>query len=298
MALIGAIAERIGAATGVPFAARGADRVGGGCINEALTLHDGARRFFVKINEAARRPMFEAEAEGLREILNTGTIRAPRPICLGVDDGRAWLALEHLDLGGRGQGARMGEQLAAMHRRTAPSLGSAASFGWHRDNTIGATPQINTPCGDWVAFLRERRLRYQLDLAATNGASRQVTERGTLLLERLHSFFTDYRPEASLLHGDLWGGNAAFTQAGEPAIFDPAVYYGDREADIAMTELFGGFDADFYAAYRAAWPLDAGYATRRTLYNLYHVLNHFNLFGGGYLAQARGMIDGLLAECS
>ena len=111
----------------------------------------------------------------------------------------------------------------------------------------------------------------------------------------LPAFFQGYRPEPSLLHGDLWGGNAAFAD-GEPVVFDPAVYYGDREADLAMTELFGGFGADLQAAYREAWPLDSGYAVRKTLYNLYHVLNHFNMFGGGYASQAEAMIERLLAE--
>jgi len=108
--------------------------------------------------------------------------------------------------------------------------------------------------------------------------------------------FGGYRPVASLLHGDLWSGNYAYTHEGEPVIFDPAVYYGDREADIAMTELFGGFGREFYTAYREVYPLDEGYAVRKTLYNLYHILNHLNLFGGGYLTQAQGMVDRLLSE--
>ncbi len=106
----------------------------------------------------------------------------------------------------------------------------------------------------------------------------------------------DGRPLALTVHGDLWSGNYSFTRAGQPAIFDPAVYYGDREADLAMTELFGGFGAAFYSAYRAAWPVDGGYAVRKVLYNLYHILNHFNLFGGGYLSRAQGMMERLLSE--
>jgi len=124
-----------------------------------------------------------------------------------------------------------------------------------------------------------------------------LLRRGEALQATLTHFFTDHRPTPSLLHGDLWSGNYAFDAQGRPVIFDPAVYFGDRETDLAMTELFGGFPAAFYAAYNAAWPLDAGYATRKTLYNLYHILNHFNLFGGGYLSQAQGMIDRLLSEC-
>ena len=176
-----------------------------------------------------------------------------------------------------------------MHRTTRPQ------FGWWRDNTIGSTPQINTEEHDWIAFFREHRLHYQLELTATHGNTR-LLRAGEKLLEALPAFYSDYTPPASLLHGDLWGGNHGQLRDGTPVIFDPAVYYGDREADLAMTELFGGFSFSFYAAYNEAWPLDAGYRVRRELYNLYHVLNHFNLFGGGYAGQAEGMIGRLVSE--
>jgi fructosamine-3-kinase len=146
-----------------------------------------------------------------------------------------------------------------------------------------------------VRFYVQHRLRFQLELAAQSGFTGRLTERGALLCERVAGLFDGYHPVPSLLHGDLWGGNWAADASGHPVIFDPAVYYGDREADIAMTRLFGGFGASFYAAYDAAWPLAPGAEERRTLYNLYHVLNHLNLFGGGYLGQAQAMIDLLLA---
>ena len=174
----------------------------------------------------------------------------------------------------------------------------ARAFGWDRDNTIGSTPQVNTADADWVSFLREQRLRYQLDLARANGADAGLLDGGERLLDALPRFFDSYYPHPSLLHGDLWGGNWSADAEGQPVIFDPAVYYGDREADLAMTELFGGFDDRFYHSYRQAWPLDAGYNSRKVLYNLYHVLNHYNLFGGGYARQAQGMIETLLAELS
>jgi fructosamine-3-kinase len=158
-----------------------------------------------------------------------------------------------------------------------------------------STPQLNAPGGDWVAFWRGRRLGYQLNLAAAKGHGR-LAAGGARLMEKLPAFFVGHTPAPSLLHGDLWSGNAAMTAGGEPVVFDPAVYYGDREADLAMTELFGGFPPPFYEAYRAEFPLDPGYGTRKHLYNLYHVLNHLNLFGGGYGAQAAGMIERLLAE--
>ncbi len=197
--------------------------------------------------------------------------------------------MESLDLGGRLDGARAGRQLAQLHRATADA------FGWHRDNTIGATPQLNTPREDWVAFWRDQRLGYQLESAAAHGHGGRLQSSGERLLTRLDALI-GHRPAPSLLHGDLWGGNIGATPDGQPVIFDPAVYHGDREADLAMTELFGGFDANFHSAYRESWPLDPGYATRKILYNLYHILNHLNLFGGGYLSQAQGMIDRLLAE--
>ncbi len=290
MASVSALAAAIEAATGQPFVPVGDRGAGGGCINAARILQgrDG-RRYFVKTNRAARLAMFEAEAEGLQAILATGSLRAPRPVCAGADGDTAWLVLEYLDLGGRGSAAELGHRLADMHRHT------WERFGWHRDNTIGSTSQINTPADDWIGFYRQQRLGYQLALARHNGAPRRLLERGERLLADMAGLFAGYRPLASLLHGDLWGGNYGYCR-GEPVVFDPAVYYGDREADLAMTELFGGFPAEFHAAYREAWPLDAGYGVRRQLYNLYHVLNHFNLFGGGYLAQAERMIDHLLSE--
>ena len=239
--------------------------------------------------------MFEAEAAGLRELATAEALRVPRVLGTGLVGSVAVLALEWLDLRVPEQRetaqTRLGTLLASQHRVT------AAAFGWDRDNTIGSTVQRNAWSGDWVQFVRERRLGDQLTLAETNGLSPRTVERGRLLADRCGAFFSSYRPTPALLHGDLWGGNwAVHARSGEPVVFDPAVYYGDREADIAMTRLFGGFGPRFYAAYQAEWPLDPAAGTRRTLYNLYHVLNHFNLFGGSYAAQAAGMIESLLAE--
>lgn len=283
------IAEHIQATTGVPV--RGArDAIGGGCVNETVRVRGEGRDFFVKLNAAAKADMFVAEAEGLREIAASETLRVPEPVCWGVAGSSAYLVLDYLSLGHAGKGAVLGERLAALHRIT------QTEFGWWRDNTIGSTPQINTPDADWLRFFRARRLGYQLELAERNGTVSELLRRGAELMERLDGLFDGYRPRPSLLHGDLWSGNYSYFADGTPVIFDPAVYFGDREADIAMTELFGGFGGDFYAAYRAAWPLDAGYAVRRTLYNLYHILNHYNMFGGGYGQQALRMTQQLLSE--
>jgi protein-ribulosamine 3-kinase len=284
--------RQIGLTTGRPFAARQRQSLGGGCINQAWKASNGEQDYFVKTNAAVRLTMFEAEAEGLAELAASGTVRVPEPVCWGTAADRAWLVLEYLPLGGSGTSAMapLGRQLAALHARSRPY------FGWHRDNTIGSTPQPNARCDDWVEFWRERRLGFQLDCAARNGYAGVLQRQGEQLQGRLAGLFDGYRPAPALLHGDLWGGNVGCTVDGAPVIFDPAVYYGDREADLAMTELFGGFPQAFYAAYREALPLETGYLQRRTLYNLYHILNHLNLFGGGYRAQAERMIAQLLAE--
>jgi fructosamine-3-kinase len=169
-----------------------------------------------------------------------------------------------------GDWAALARMLAKLHRATGPR------FGWHRDNWIGATPQINGWRDDWARFFLECRIEPQLALARKNGYS----------IEFSSNLLKNHQPQPSLLHGDLWSGNAGFIEEG-PVIFDPAVYYGDREADLAMTELFGGFPARFYDAYNEVFPLPAGYETRKHFYNLYHLLNHLNIFGAGYLAQVR-----------
>lgn len=278
--------------TGVDVGEDAGRGVGGGCISQAFRVEGDGRAFFVKTNRAELADMFEAEAEGLNEIVASDSVRAPAPVCWGVAGGHCYLVMDYLEFGhGSGAAGRLGEQLARMHRVTRDA------FGWHRDNTIGSTPQINTPQdSDWIAFWRDRRLGFQLELAGRKGHGGELQRLGAQLMERFPALFVDYTPVPSLLHGDLWGGNHAVLNSGEPVIFDPAVYYGDREADLAMTELFGGFGRDFYAAYEDAWPLDSGYSVRRQLYNLYHVLNHLNLFGGGYHGQAVRMTKSLLAE--
>lgn len=292
MSLWPAISAQIAAVTGAPFQPKTPRTVGGGCINATYVLDDGKRAYFVKTNGAEQAAMFKAEAAGLAELAAAQAIRVPRPICHGTAAGQAWLVMEYIALGsGTGQSERrLGQQLAALHRKT------TGRFGWNIDNTIGATPQPNGWMDDWIEFWRARRLGFQLELAARKGLRGTIHDQGERLLEHLPQLFSGYRPAPALLHGDLWGGNWGADTAGNPVLFDPAAYYGDREADIAMTELFGGFGGDFYRAYDDSFRLDPGYATRKTLYNLYHILNHFNLFGGGYGAQAERMIGQLLAE--
>ncbi len=286
------VAEAIAAATGRPFGIETEQPRGGGCIHRAVVLGGGGRNYFVKSNSTAALPMFEAEADGLAALAATGTCRVPAVIAHGMTDEYAFLVLEGLDLRAldRAAGAALGRALAALHRC------SGEGFGWQRDNFIGANSQANAVHPNWSYFFAERRLKPQLALAAARGLERRLLHFGADIAERIGGFFIDYRPRPSLLHGDLWSGNAAALADGTPVLFDPAVHRGDREADLAMAELFGGFPESFYAAYREAWPLDDGYETRKTLYNLYHILNHYNLFGAAYLGQAKRMIERLRAD--
>lgn len=249
-------------------------------------------RPFVKTGEGGDLARYTAEAAGLAALRATGAVRVPDVYACGLVEGQARLEIEFLDLRGldRESGALLGRQLADLHRH----LGER--FGWEEDNWIGGSPQLNGWRDEWPRFFAERRLRPQLAWARGKVTDRKLIDEGESLADRLAAFFVDYHPLPSLLHGDLWSGNASALPDGTPVIFDPAVYYGDREADVAMSELFGGFPESFYAAYRTAWPLAPGYETRKTLYNLYHVLNHFNLFGAGYLGQVRRMTGRLLAE--
>ena len=283
-------AAAIGAAAGAPMTGVRWSPCGGSSLNATWRVEIGDERFFVKVNSVARSAMFEAEAAGLADLAAANAIRVPRPLAAGVAGGVSFLALEWLELAGGGRDAALGHALAALHRHT------AAAHGWHRDNTIGTTPQENTRTADWAEFFRDRRIAPQLSLAARNGHRGALQRDGEALLAAIPALLARHAPAPSLLHGDLWSGNAARLATGPPVIFDPAVYYGDREADLAMCGLFGGFGADFFAAYLGDWPLPPGHDVRRELYNLYHVLNHANLFGGGYVAQAAGMIGRLRAE--
>ncbi len=277
-------------ATGVKAALNQQGSVAGGCINQAMRVQYGDVDYFVKLNSASQVEMFEAEAQGLLELRNSKTLRVPEPVCWGDDGHSAYLVMENLQMGGHADPVALGAGLASLHRVTRDR------FGWFRNNTIGATLQVNTESGDWIDFWREQRLQFQLELAASHGHGGRLQSQGERLLDVFPRLFESYTPQVSLLHGDLWGGNYGYDREGEPVIFDPAVYFGDRETDLAMTELFGGFSSDFYAAYQDHFPLDGGYPVRKTLYNLYHVLNHLNMFGGGYGSQAVGMMDSLLAE--
>jgi fructosamine-3-kinase len=286
--LIARVSRRVVEIRGLaPLTGGGASAVGA----YVATLADGGR-FFVKIAAAEQRGRLRAEARGLEALRAARAVRVPQLWLAGGEGRYYFLMLEYLDLhaGDASAHARLGTQLAVQHRDTGPA------FGFERDNYIGATPQANTQGNDWPLFWREQRLLPQLRLAQKESGARAWVDDGLRLAERVGEFFASYRPEASLLHGDLWPGNAGFLKDGTPVIFDPAVYYGDRETDLAMTEMFGGLPPAFHAAYREAWPLDSGYAVRKGLYKLYHLLNHYNLFGESYADAVRAQTASLLSE--
>lgn len=292
-----AVARLVSAHTGQPFKFEAITQVGGGprwrifAIDNART--GTPKRIFAKSGEAEALRIFAAEADGLARLRAASPLlRIPRVIACEAVDEQAVLLLQWLDLSPLTPpaAALLSHALAALHRSTADR------FGLERDNFIGATPQLNTPNDDWVSFWQHCRLQPQLELCAKHRYPSRMIDRGERLMADCGAFFRDYQPLPSLLHGDLWAGNAAQDDAGLPVIYDPATYYGDREADIAMTELFGGFAPDFQAAYNNAWPLDRGYATRKHFYNLYHLLNHANLFAGDYVRDSEKMIEKLLAE--
>ncbi|WP_066118339.1 fructosamine kinase family protein [Geminocystis sp. NIES-3709] len=258
--------------------------IGGGCINQAYELIGKNISYFVKLNSASQIEMFKAESIALEEMYNTNTIVVPKPICYGISGNNSYLVLEYINLG-RGDSRSwplMGQKLALLHQ-----VKIEKPFGWYINNTIGSTSQINDWKDSWADFFAEKRIGYQLILGNRRGGNFKNSQE---IIEKVRESLFNHHPKPSLVHGDLWSGNAGFTHSGEGTIFDPACYYGDREVDIAMTELFGGFPSTFYEGYNQQWSLDKGYNQRKNIYNLYHILNHFNLFGGNYEIQAKRMI--------
>lgn len=297
MSTLAAIGASVAAKTGAQFVVDSTYDIAGGARWRTFRI-DNARTgspksVFVKFGQAEHAPVFEAEVDGLRALTNAAAgFRIPQFIACERDTEHAWLVLEWIELSPLNSvsAARAGIALAAMHRH------SGHQFGWPSDNFIGATPQVNTQTKDWVHFFQHQRLLFQLNLAARNRYPTRLIDRGERLVADLPALFRDYTPLASLLHGDTWIGNLAQDDSGQPVTFDPAVYHGDREADVAMCEMFGGYPREFFTEYANAWPLDVGFATRKHLYNLYHLLNHANLFAGDYVRQSAARIEQLLAE--
>lgn len=268
-----------------------ASPLSGGCINSAVRLStDLGEDFFLKWNSTAGEDVFATEADGIRALRGVGALRVPRVIGHsrpGQIPG--WLLLEFVHPGQRAPdyAERLGRGLAELH--SAP----AERYGWERSNYIGALPQSNRAMDDWAAFWWTERLEPQLELAHSWGRLPGRADEWHRLESRLADLLGPAEEDApSLLHGDLWSGNVFAGHGGEPVLVDPAVYRGHREVDLAMTELFGGFPSAFYSAYDQASPLVAGYAeVRRAVYQLYPLLVHVNLFGGGYVDSTARMLE-------
>ncbi len=257
-----------------------------GDIDQTARFRFENRDVFVKYAPLNRADAHASECNGLCNIGQLNAIRVPAPIAFGTTDQVSFLALEWLDLVALDSttNADLGRGLAELHRTPQPF------FGWHQDNFIGKTQQPNPQTSDWVEFWSEHRLRFQLALLGDP----RLIEVGDVLIDRVPAFFADgYRPYPSLLHGDLWAGNAAAVKS-RPIVYDPACYFGDRETDLAMMRLFGGFSQACFEAYQQVLPLASGHKRRIELYQLYHILNHANLFGGGYKSQAEQLMQRLI----
>jgi fructosamine-3-kinase len=258
----------------------------GGCINRGrvLTLSDGGV-CFLKENDVGLDGMFAAEKEGLERLAAVGMLRVPRPFVVGSDGGDQFLLMECIVSGSpkRDFWDELGTGLARHHRSSSHGPVSVRRYGLEGDNYIGSSPQVNEWSDDWAHFFGERRLRPQLDRAARSGLlDASIESAANRLIDRLGMLLPAH-PAPALLHGDLWSGNFMVDDSGSPVLIDPAVFYGHNEADLAMTRLFGGFPRAFYDAYRRECPVEKGFDERCELYNLYHLLNHLNLFGTGYL---------------
>lgn len=265
--------------------------VGSGDIADACVLQAADYWVFVKMLPVGDAGILSAEEDGLKAIAATDTVRVPRFIRRGqLDRGSAWLAMEYLDLEARTEqiDGILGTQLAHLHRVQEPT------FGWHRNNFIGRSVQHNPRLASWTEFFLQHRLGPQFDSLARHHPDGSWPELRDATAEAWTEQFADHNPPPSLIHGDLWKGNAAALGKSEPVVFDPAVHFADRECDLAMTRLFGGFADTFYEAYQAEWPLPEGHERRQFFYKLYHLLNHANLFAGDYLDAAGKLCHSLM----
>ncbi len=267
-------------------------RIQGGdiCQSYVISSQNNLGYFFVKVHSVDFYPAFVNELNNLHEIRKACAIQTPLPISADKTKNNdcSFLILEHLNLTKQGNNELLGKQLAQLHRF------SHSHFGFYEDNVIGNNPQNNTPSTNWADFWVKRRLQPQLEMAYKNGFRATLEKMENRLLNACQEILSKHNTTPSLVHGDLWSGNAAFLANGTPVIFDPACYYGDREVDIAMTQLFGGFSEGFYQAYQQEWPLPHDVKTRRPLYNLYHQLNHLNLFGYAYLNACVNSIETII----
>lgn len=261
---------------------------------QGVSAEQAQGRLFCKWLPQAQLERLQAEAEGLRALIPCAeSLVLPRPLALGLAAGRALLVLDWLDLGSGDQPGweRLGRGLAQLHRRSLETSATPGRFGWQGDRWIGAGIQLGGWQSSWGAFFCQQRLADQFQRLEDQGVAWPQSKR---LLERLQPWLDQHQPDACLVHGDLWPGNAGVLRDGRPCLFDPAVSYSDREVDVAMAEMFGGLPDAFFEAYNDEWPLPAGAEQRRIAYNLFHLLNHANLFGGSYVNQSRRSVEALL----
>lgn len=264
-------------------------KLSGGDISESYMINDGEQRYFVKLNDRDFLAKFEVEAESLHLLRETSTLFVPEVVLVGKTKTHSFIILNYLPtkpLEDASNSFKFGQQLARLHL-----WGEQKEFGFDSDNYIGSTLQPNQWHKKWCVFFAEQRIGWQLQLLKEKGVSLVDIDD---FIDVVKQLLANHSPQPSLLHGDLWNGNVALTPAG-PISFDPACYWGDRECDLAMTELFGGFQPDFYQGYELVAPLSVGYEERKDIYNLYHVLNHCNLFGGHYLEQAQSIIKKIIS---
>ncbi|MCH9652197.1 MAG: fructosamine kinase family protein [Deltaproteobacteria bacterium] len=274
--------------------------VSGGSIHSAFRadLSDG-RQAFVKGGSEVSLEVFEREAEGLSALAEPGILRVPKVLLSAKEAGKSFLALEWVETGRKGPNffETFGRDLARFHRRTAEEATHGGRFGFSQDNWLGSTPQPNRWENDWTEFWRRHRLGHQLQLARHDGHSDpQLEKLGNRLADRLEEWTDVPEEPPCLLHGDLCGGNYLVDESGQAVLIDPATYYGHREADLAMTRLFGGFAPAFYSAYEEEWPLPPGSAERLAIYELYHLLNHLHLFGTSYRDSCLGILERLVGR--
>jgi len=281
-----AISHQLSDVLGKPFKISERETLEGGDINDCYCIGDGNDRFFLKLNDRDLLVRFETEAESLRILNEAECVQVPQFLHLGTCREKSFLILNYLPTKvlDNDSAYTLGQELAQLH-----SWGEQAEYGFDLDNYIGLTPQPNKWRRRWCRFFAEQRIAWQLQLCREKGINLGNID---TITSRVIDILMHHQPKPSLLHGNLWHGNTAVTVTG-PIIFDPSCYWGDRECDIAMTELFGGFPRSFYDGYQSVWPLGDGYQERKELYNLYHVLNHCNLFGGSYIAQAEHSIEKL-----
>ncbi|MGI2880386.1 fructosamine kinase family protein [Vibrio furnissii] len=264
------------------------DKINGGDLHECYMISDGRERYFVKLNQREHLPQYELEAENLRVLRESSTVSVPELVLVGTSKSHAFIILNYLPtkpLDDATNSFKFGVQLAQLHQ-----WGDQKEYGFDVDNFIGNIVQPNQWAKKWSLFFAEQRVGWQLQLLKEKGIELvNINEFVELVKQRL----ANHSPRPSLLHGDLWHGNVANSAFG-PICYDPACYWGDRECDIAMTELFGGFQPDFYQGYESVLPLDFDYGERKDIYNLYHILNHYNHFGGHYLAEADKLVKKII----